>query len=70
MIWILNKQKCDIIQDYSEDINAMPKPRMFWPRHIWSKYVNKLEVCFNMISLVFILCELSYKLKSLIHTLL
>ncbi|KAJ6671435.1 FARNESYL-DIPHOSPHATE FARNESYLTRANSFERASE [Salix viminalis] len=25
------------------DINEIPKSRMFWPREIWSKYVNKLE---------------------------
>ncbi|XP_051134933.1 squalene synthase-like isoform X2 [Andrographis paniculata] len=37
-------QKIDIIKDYLEDINEMPKPRIFWPRQIWGKYVNKLEV--------------------------
>ncbi|KAI8028423.1 Squalene synthase 2 [Camellia lanceoleosa] len=36
-------QKTNIIQDYLEDINEIPKSRMFWPRQIWSKYVNKLE---------------------------
>ncbi|XP_051134927.1 squalene synthase 8-like isoform X1 [Andrographis paniculata] len=36
-------QKIDIIKDYLEDINEMPKPRIFWPRQIWGKYVNKLE---------------------------
>ncbi|KAL8129262.1 hypothetical protein V2J09_018417 [Rumex salicifolius] len=36
-------QKVNIIRDYLEDINEMPKPRMFWPPEIWSKYVNKLE---------------------------
>ncbi|KAH6789398.1 squalene synthase 1 [Perilla frutescens var. frutescens] len=36
-------QKTNIIRDYLEDINEIPKSRMFWPRHIWSKYVNKLE---------------------------
>ncbi|KAL3621291.1 squalene synthetase-like protein [Castilleja foliolosa] len=36
-------QKTNIIRDYLEDINEMPKSRMFWPRQIWSKYVNKLE---------------------------
>ncbi|KAI8025704.1 Squalene synthase 2 [Camellia lanceoleosa] len=36
-------QKTNIIQDYWEDINEIPKSRMFWPRQIWSKYVNKLE---------------------------
>lgn len=38
-------QKTNIIRDYLEDINEIPKSRMFWPREIWSKYVNKLEVC-------------------------
>ncbi|KAG5583570.1 hypothetical protein H5410_054197 [Solanum commersonii] len=36
-------QKISIIRDYLEDINEVPKCRMFWPRQIWSKYVNKLE---------------------------
>ncbi|XP_021738707.1 squalene synthase-like [Chenopodium quinoa] len=36
-------QKVNIIRDYLEDINEVPKSRMFWPREIWSKYVNKLE---------------------------
>ncbi|XP_021753511.1 squalene synthase 1-like isoform X2 [Chenopodium quinoa] len=36
-------QKVNIIRDYLEDINEVPKARMFWPREIWSKYVNKLE---------------------------
>lgn len=36
-------QKINIIRDYLEDINEIPKCRMFWPREIWSKYVNKLE---------------------------
>ncbi|XP_031271622.1 squalene synthase-like [Pistacia vera] len=36
-------QKANIIRDYLEDINEIPKSRMFWPREIWSKYVNKLE---------------------------
>ncbi|KAM3204664.1 squalene synthase [Capsicum annuum] len=35
--------KEDITRDYLEDINEVPKCRMFWPRQIWSKYVNKLE---------------------------
>ncbi|KAI6677663.1 hypothetical protein NL676_038459 [Syzygium grande] len=41
MALILQKQ--DTIQDYLEDINEIPKSRMFWPCQIWSKYVNKLE---------------------------
>ncbi|XP_057494755.1 squalene synthase 1-like [Actinidia eriantha] len=36
-------QKTNIIRDYLEDINEIPKSRMFWPRQLWSKYVNKLE---------------------------
>uniref|UniRef100_A0A453M5B0 Squalene synthase n=1 Tax=Aegilops tauschii subsp. strangulata TaxID=200361 RepID=A0A453M5B0_AEGTS len=37
-------QKTNIIRDYLEDINEIPRCRMFWPREIWSKYVDKLEV--------------------------
>jgi hypothetical protein len=37
-------QKNSIIRDYLEDINEIPKCRMFWPREIWSKYADKLEV--------------------------
>ncbi|XP_076908887.1 squalene synthase 2-like [Bidens hawaiensis] len=36
-------QKTNIIRDYLEDINETPKPRIFWPRQIWSKYIDKLE---------------------------
>ncbi|KAF9613406.1 hypothetical protein IFM89_008236 [Coptis chinensis] len=36
-------QKTNIIRDYLEDINEIPKSRMFWPREIWSKYIDKLE---------------------------
>ncbi|PWA81590.1 squalene synthase [Artemisia annua] len=36
-------QKTNIIIDYLEDINEIPKSRMFWPREIWIKYVNNLE---------------------------
>ncbi|KMT00351.1 hypothetical protein BVRB_9g216610 [Beta vulgaris subsp. vulgaris] len=36
-------QKVNVIRDYLEDINEIPKRHMFWPREIWSKYVNKLE---------------------------
>ncbi|KAJ4760565.1 Squalene synthase [Rhynchospora pubera] len=36
-------QKTNIIRDYLEDINEIPKSRMFWPREIWSKYAEKLE---------------------------
>ncbi|CAL9228005.1 unnamed protein product [Arabidopsis halleri] len=36
-------QKTNIIKDYLEDINEIPKSRMFWPREIWGKYVDNLE---------------------------
>ncbi|RCV40370.1 hypothetical protein SETIT_9G047500v2 [Setaria italica] len=36
-------QKTNIIRDYLEDINEIPRSRMFWPRDIWSKYADKLE---------------------------
>ncbi|KAH7575001.1 hypothetical protein JRO89_XS02G0032600 [Xanthoceras sorbifolium] len=36
-------QKRDMIEDYLEDINEIPKPRIFWPRDIYSKYVDKIE---------------------------
>ncbi|CAH8383314.1 unnamed protein product [Eruca vesicaria subsp. sativa] len=36
-------QKTNIIRDYLEDINEIPKPRMYWPCEIWGKYVDKLE---------------------------
>lgn len=36
-------QKTNIIRDYLEDINELPRPRMFWPREIWGKYASKLE---------------------------
>ena len=37
-------QKTNIVRDYLEDINEEPAPRMFWPRDVWSKYGEKLEV--------------------------
>ncbi|KAJ4831552.1 hypothetical protein Tsubulata_017981 [Turnera subulata] len=43
-------QKTNIIRDYLEDVNEIPKSRMFWPREIWAKYVNKLEKCDGHIS--------------------
>ncbi|KAL5791042.1 hypothetical protein ACOSQ2_005930 [Xanthoceras sorbifolium] len=33
----------DMIEDYLEDINEIPKPRIFWPREIYSKYVDNIE---------------------------
>ena len=44
-------QKTNIIRDYLEDINEIPKSRMFWPREIWGKYADKLEV-YKSISLL------------------
>ncbi|KAH7574993.1 hypothetical protein JRO89_XS02G0031000 [Xanthoceras sorbifolium] len=32
-----------MIEDYLEDINEIPKPRIFWLREIYSKYVDKIE---------------------------
>ncbi|CAA7047528.1 unnamed protein product [Microthlaspi erraticum] len=36
-------EKTHIIKSYLEDITEIPKPRMYWPREIWGKYVDKLE---------------------------
>nr|XP_043639762.1 squalene synthase-like [Erigeron canadensis] len=36
-------QKSDVIKDFLEDINEIPKPSCHWPREIWRKYVNNLE---------------------------
>ncbi|XP_054786740.1 squalene synthase 2-like [Prosopis cineraria] len=36
-------QNANIIRDYLEDINEIPMPRTFWPRQVWSKYVDRLE---------------------------
>ncbi|XP_031383576.1 squalene synthase 2-like [Punica granatum] len=35
--------KANCIRDFLEDIDEIPRPRKFWPREIWSKYVNRLE---------------------------
>lgn len=43
-VLVIKLQKTNIIRDYLEDINEIPKSRMFWPREIWSKYADKLEV--------------------------
>ena len=32
-------QKTNIIRDYLEDIEEVPRPRMWWPREIWGGYV-------------------------------
>ena len=37
-------QKTNIIRDYLEDIVEEPAPRMFWPKCIWSKYGETLDV--------------------------
>jgi farnesyl-diphosphate farnesyltransferase len=36
-------QKTNIIRDYLEDINEIPRPRMFWPHEIWGRFATKLE---------------------------
>ncbi|KAI3879704.1 hypothetical protein MKX03_014194 [Papaver bracteatum] len=36
-------QKVHFIGDFFDDMNEIPKGRMYWPREIWSKYVAKLE---------------------------
>ncbi|MCL7022652.1 hypothetical protein MKW94_020495 [Papaver nudicaule] len=36
-------QKVHFIQDFFGDMNEIPRGRIFWPRQIWSKYVDKLE---------------------------
>lgn len=36
-------QKINIIRDFQEDIRITPRPRIFWPREIWSKYTDRLE---------------------------
>jgi farnesyl-diphosphate farnesyltransferase len=37
-------QKTNIIRDYLEDIVEEPAPRMFWPKCVWSKYGDSLDV--------------------------
>lgn len=45
MCWFYPKlQKTNVTRDYLEDINKSSAPRMFWPREIWGKYVERLEV--------------------------
>ncbi|RZC75807.1 hypothetical protein C5167_000190 [Papaver somniferum] len=36
-------QKLHIIEDFFDDMNEIPKGRIYWPRQIWSKYVDKLD---------------------------
>ncbi|KAI3915467.1 hypothetical protein MKW92_023549 [Papaver armeniacum] len=36
-------QKVHFIEDFFDDMNEIPKGRIYWPREIWSKYVAKLE---------------------------
>ncbi|KAI3976353.1 hypothetical protein MKX01_036773 [Papaver californicum] len=36
-------QKVHDITDFMEDMNEIPRPRIHWPRQIWSKYVDKPE---------------------------
>lgn len=66
-------QKTNIIRDYLEDINEIPKSRMFWPREIWSKYVDKLEVYLFLLlnkKIYFITLYTRLTIKELIATLL
>lgn len=65
---LIKTQKTNIIRDYLEDINEIPKSRMFWPRDIWSKYVNRLEV---FLSLCFFVktCYGSLKASHIAYTL-
>ena len=36
-------QKTNIVRDYLEDIQEIPRPRMFWPRVVWGKYATSLD---------------------------
>jgi farnesyl-diphosphate farnesyltransferase len=36
-------QKTNIVRDYLEDIQEIPRPRMFWPRVVWQKYTLNLD---------------------------
>ncbi|KAI3839423.1 hypothetical protein MKX03_017546 [Papaver bracteatum] len=36
-------QKVHLIIDFFDDMKEIPKGRIYWPREIWSKYVDKLE---------------------------
>ncbi|KAI3905031.1 hypothetical protein MKW92_029740 [Papaver armeniacum] len=36
-------QKVHDITDFMEDMKEIPRPRIHWPRQIWSKYVDELE---------------------------
>ena len=31
------------VRDYLEDIQEIPRPRMFWPRVVWEKYATSLD---------------------------
>lgn len=73
---LLGLQKTNIIRDYLEDINEIPKSRMFWPRQIWSKYVNKLEawlyknlyqLSFHIVMLYTNECLFNYFLYPIVH---
>ncbi|KAL5788597.1 hypothetical protein ACOSP7_005546 [Xanthoceras sorbifolium] len=44
-------QKRDMIEDYLEDINEIPKPRIFWPREIYSKYVDNIKLLIDQYAL-------------------
>ncbi|KAI3966756.1 hypothetical protein MKW92_025064 [Papaver armeniacum] len=36
-------QKVHFMTDFFDDMKEIPKGRIYWPRKIWSKYVDKLE---------------------------
>uniref|UniRef100_A0A0E0LI89 Squalene synthase n=1 Tax=Oryza punctata TaxID=4537 RepID=A0A0E0LI89_ORYPU len=62
-------QKVNITRDYLEDINEIPKSRMFWPREIWSKYVDKLEdLKYEKNSVKAVKCLNEMVTNGLIHT--
>uniref|UniRef100_A0A0E0E8V7 Squalene synthase n=1 Tax=Oryza meridionalis TaxID=40149 RepID=A0A0E0E8V7_9ORYZ len=62
-------QKVNITRDYLEDINEIPKSRMFWPREIWSKYVDKLEdLKYENNSVKAVKCLNEMMTNGLIHT--
>uniref|UniRef100_A0A0E0E8V5 Squalene synthase n=1 Tax=Oryza meridionalis TaxID=40149 RepID=A0A0E0E8V5_9ORYZ len=63
------KEKVNITRDYLEDINEIPKSRMFWPREIWSKYVDKLEdLKYENNSVKAVKCLNEMMTNGLIHT--
>jgi hypothetical protein len=49
-------QKTNLIRDYLEYVNSQPKPRRRWPREVWVKYADKLEVFSYFHALEFHFC--------------